>query len=769
MIGQNVVKVDAKYQATGKAQFLADIKLPKMLYGKILRSPHAHARIKSIDTSKAKMLPGVVEVLTGQDLVGVTTAYGQAGIADEFALAIDKVRFEGDEVAVVAAESELIAEDALELIEVEYEVLPVVLDAEEGAKPGAPLLHENLPGVEGNVHTYAKVRAGDIEKGFAEADFIFKQRFAVSKPNASPMETHGSLAVYDESRGHLTLYNSTQNTHILRTLVAAILNIPQSKVTVKAPYVGGGFGQKIDVCSEDICSAVLSMRTGRPVRITLSREEEFLATRSRHPQIRYVEVGVKKDGRITAWKEKVYQDSGAYSSFGPGVIKLSFGMTVGPYKTQNMWCDGYVVYTNKQPSGAYRGFGNPQATFAREQMLDIVAKELGISKLAIREANIVRSSDLPYTTCNGLKFNTLGIEDCMKNVVEAVKPDSVKGKPYVGVGMSNMIEWSSCRWNPVLDADTAGAIMKLEDDGSVTIMTDACDSGQGHKTMLAQVCANELGISMEKINVITHDTDVTPHGLGTWGSRTATIAGTATKKAAKEIKEKIFKIAAHWLEADPGDLEIKEDKVFVKGVPQKSVSVAEIAAATCYTMSKLPPGMVAGQLMASVTFDSPTQLIDDEGQGHFTITYCNSCHMAVVEVDPGTGLVKILDYAIAEDVGKALNPAFVKGQLHGGFAQGLGYALYEDMVYDEKGHLVNPSFTTYLMPTALDMPNLDKIFEIETLDPETGDGQKGIGESALTNVAACIANAVHDAIGVPITELPMTPDKILKAIRSKNN
>ncbi len=771
MIGQDIKKRDSRQLVNGAGKFLADLTFPNMLYAKILRSPHGHALIKSIDVSKAKLLPGVVTVLTGEDMVGLTTSYGQAGIADEFVLALDKVRFEGDEVAVVAAESELIAEDALDLIEVEYEVLPAVVDPEWALKDEAPRLHEDLPGVEGNVHTYAKVRAGDIDKGFAEAEYILKERFVTSKAAATPMETHGSLATYDVNTERLTLYSSTQNVHIIRTLLSSILGLPQSRVTVRAPFVGGAFGHKIDICSHEICCAVIAMKTGRPVRIALSRQEEFLAMRSRHPQIRYVEVGVKKDGTITAWKERVIQDSGAYSSFGPGVIKLSFGVTVGPYKTRNMWCDGYVVYTNKQPSGAYRGFGNPQATFAREQMLDIIAKKLGISPWEVRQANIVRKQDLPYETCNGLNFKTLVIEECMDLAAKAVKYEEVKAskEPFVGIGMSNMIEWGSCRWNPVLDADTSASVIKLEDDGSVTVTSDAMDSGQGHTTVLAQVVASELGVSMEKINVITHDTDLTPHGLGTWGSRTAVVAGTAVKLAAREVKGKILKIAAHWLEASEEDLEINNDQISVRGVPDRSVGVGEVSFASHYSRSKLPPGMPAGAIIGSATFDTPTSLIDENGMGHFSINYCNSCHMAVVKVDPETGVVQILNYAVAEDVGRALNPAFIKGQIQGGMGQGLGFALYEDMVYDSNGHLLNPTFSNYHIPTIMDSIMIDEnIFEIETIDPAVPDGQKGIGESALTNIAAAIANAVHDAIGVPITELPITPDKILKAMRSKN-
>lgn len=766
MIGQSVKKRDARQLVTGTAKFIEDMQLPNMLYAKILRSPHAHARIKSIDVSKAKSLPGVVAVLTGQDMAGVTNPYGQI-IADEFVLATDKVRFAGDEIAVVAAENELIAEDALDLIEVDYELLPVVLDPELALQPEAPLLHENLPGVEGNVHTHLKVRTGDIDKGFAEADHIIKERFVTSKATATPLETHGSLASYDVNTERLTLYAPTQGVHIVKFFLSLVLGLPQSRVTVRSPFVGGSFGHKVELVSDQICCAVLSMKTGRPVRISLSRQEEFLATRSRHPQIIDLEVGVKKDGTITAWKEKVVQDSGAHASFGPLVLTTSLGMTVGPYKTQNIWCDGYVVYTNKQPSGAYRGFGNPQATFAREQMLDVIAKKLDISSWEIRQANIIRKQDLPCETSTGLKLKTLAIEECMDQTAKAINYAELKsGKgPFIGIGMSNMLEWSGVRG---LDADISSSIVRMEADGSVTLSTDVCDAGQGHSTMLSQVCANELGVSIDKIHVLSHDSDLTPLGLGTFGSRSAVIGGTAVKLAASEVKAKILKVAAHWLQVAIEDLAVQDNRVYVRETPEKGVAIPEIAGACHFARVALPPGMKAGALVGTATFDTPTSMVDENGKGHISINYNNACHMAVVKVDPETGHVEILDYAVAEDVGRAINPALIKGQILGGIAQGLGWAFYEDMIYDEKGQLLNPSFTNYLVPTMMDVPLIDKTYEIETLDPEVPDGQKGIGESAMTNTAAAIANAIHDAIGIAITDLPITPEKILKAIRSQN-
>jgi CO/xanthine dehydrogenase Mo-binding subunit len=768
MIGEKVTRVDGKGLATGRGRFLADIHFPNMLHAKILRSPYGHAKIRKIDVSKAKELPGVAEVLTGKDLEGVTEPYGQAGINDEFPLALDKVRFEGHEVAVVAAETENIAEDALDLIKVEYEPLPAVLDPEEAMKPGAPLLYENLEGVEGNVCDQSVVRAGDVEKGFQEADRVIKQRFVTSKPTATPLETHGSVAIYD-SDDVLTLWTGTQMAHIVRFGLALVLGIPENRIVVKVPYVGGGFGHKTDLVSNEILCAVLAMRTGRPVRIVLDRKEEFQATRSRHPIIREMEVGVKNDGTITAWKEKVVLDTGACSSLGPGVIKCTQGMALGPYKMPNYWSDGYLVYTNKQPAGAFRGFGSPQAAFVREQMLDMMAKEIGITPWEIRMRNIVYPEDLPYTTCHGLQFHTLAIKECMEKAAKAVNMEQhvKEKKPYRGVGIANMIIWSSCRWNPELDTDTASAVVRMETDGSVSVFCGSCDSGQMHATMLNQVCASELGVTPDRIRVVLQDTDAAPFHLGTWGSRTAVMSGGAVALAAREVKEKILKVAGHMLEIAPEDLEMCDNKVVVKGSPDRSVSLGDIAVAVHYVRSELPEGMPADTIVGAATYDTPTEFMNEVGIGNMSIAYTNSCHIAVVDVDPQTGETTIVDYAIAEDLGRTINPEIVRGQLAGGRAQGLGYALFEDMVYADDGHLLNPTFTDYKVPTICDLPLHTKFDLVETFDPMTPLGNKSAGESGLPNVAAAIANAIHDATGIPLTELPMSPERVWAAMRSK--
>jgi CO/xanthine dehydrogenase Mo-binding subunit len=433
-----------------------------------------------------------------------------------------------------------------------------------------------------------------------------------------------------------------------------------------------------------------------------------------------------------------------------------------------MWIHINVVYTNKVPGGPFRGYGNPPGTFARELMFDMAAKKLSMDPYEFRKKNIVNPEDLPFTTCNGMVLRSLRIKESMEKTAEAVNYGGVKKekKPYRGVGIANMIHVSSGRI--FADCDFASATVKFDDDGGVIASTDACDQGQGHSTIFSQIVAQELGVSFDKIHVIDRDTDATPWGLGTIGSRTAAVVGTALKLAAEEAKKKLFKIAAHLLEASPEDLEAKDNAVFVSGCPDRLIPIPAIIGVAYFNRAALPEDVKVGPITGSASFDTPTSKWNDEGIGNVSANYPNSTHMAVVDVDPETGKVKVINYAISQDTGKAINPLIVEGQFEGGFAQGLGYAFYENLLYDKEGILRNPSLNDYTIPTISDVPIIDKTFMLETENPEVSYNQKGVGETCLNPVAAAIANAVYDAIGVPITELPITPEKVLKAIKSKN-
>ena len=774
LIGTSLKKSEDIPRVTGQAEFSPDIDLPGMLIAKCARSPYAHARIKSIDVTEAKRVRGVVIVLTAKDLqhMGVNV-WGQAVIPDQYPLAVDKVIYQGEGVAVVAAEDNYAALDAVEKLNVDYEALPAVVEARKALEPDSPVIHEELQGkhgVKGNVHTFHKVRGGDVVGGFKNADYVFKESYKSAKVSACPLETHGGVASYNPSSRRLTLWTSTQTPHLVRKDLAGVLGWPESRIRVVMPYVGGAFGHKIGLHHNEVLASVLSIKTRRPVKLVLDRTEEFLTTPSRHPHIVDVEAGFKKDGTITAWREKIIQDTGAYSGYGPAVMVLSCLVKPGPYKMPALHVDGTLVYTNKGSAGCYRGFGNPQATFFRESMLDKAARELGLDPYDIRMKNLIRKTDLPYTNCTGLKIKSIAIEDAMQKTSEAIKYWELRKKkePNIGVGIANMIEWCSCRWTPLVDADNGSAIVKMEHDGSIIVLTDAASSGQGHETMFSQIVNDVLGLPPEKITVIEGDSDACPQGLGTWGSRTAVIHGTAVRRAALKVREEVLRLAAHLLEASPEDLDIEDEKIFVKGTPSKFITVKDVAMKKHFNKAQLPKDMEAGAIIGTAIYDTPTELPNENGIGHFSVNYVNSCHMAVVKADPETGNIDVLDYAIGEDAGRVINPQIVLGQIQGGFAQGFGFALREDLIYDENGTLLNPNYMDYKIPKATDMPKLEvmnKVFEFETHDPETIMGQKGIGESGITNPSGVIACAIYDAIGTQLRELPMTPEKVLRAIK----
>ncbi|MCL5959849.1 MAG: xanthine dehydrogenase family protein molybdopterin-binding subunit, partial [Chloroflexi bacterium] len=677
VIGKRVPKTDALELVTGKARFASDIKLPGMLVGKILRSPHGHAK-----------------------------PFGP-NIADDVAIKVDKVRYFGDEVAAVAAVDEDTAEEALRLIEVEYELLPVVLDAEEAMKPEAPLIHE---GVENNVCYQRSIRAGDIEKGFKEADLIIKEKFVTSKPQHAPLETAGCVVDWDQITGKLTMWKSTQSVFYDRISMAVCLGVPETKVRVIKPTVGGGFGSKTDgVMPMDVIAALLSKKTGRPVSIICDRWEETAATRTRHPQIRYVEMGFKKDGTITAHREKFINDTGAYVGMGPAVNILTCIFAKGPYKTENIWIDGYTVYTNKANSGPYRGFGTPQSTFIREQMLDKAAEKLGLDPLDLRRRNIINPEDCPFTMSQGLRINSSGVRTCLEEAAKAIGYEEKRKKKERnrGLGLATMFQWSSARDRPETNADFSSTYVKVNEDGTATVFSQASDLGQGVYTVCAQVVAEELGIRYEDVSVVTADTETTPPAcLGTWGTRGALTAGNASKIAAMDAKERLMSVAAAMLEASAEDLEARDRRIYVKGSPEKGLPVSEVAHAAHFTTV----AGEAGPILGRGYWDSQCDLPDEYLNGNMCATYSYAANAVEVEVDPETGKIEILSHAAAHDVGRALNPAICEGQIHGGTSHAIGYGLYEDMIYEPgSGRLLNATYLDYKIPTALDMPDVKAI------------------------------------------------------------
>ena len=767
-LGTALPKRDNRALVTGRARYTGDLTRSRLLHGKLVRSPYAHARVLSVDASEARAHPGVVDVIVPADVRDLPR-FSQAHIKDMSVLAQDTVRFVGEPVAAVIAETPEAAEEAADLVFVDYEELPYVLDGDAALAPDAPRVHEEpLEGVEGNVSFRQRTRGGDTDAAFAAADLVVAERFVTSKAHAMPMETHAVMAEVDPD-GRLTVWASTQQSHILRDELAALLSLPRNGVRVVKPFVGGAFGHKEGLHWHEALCAIAALRTRRPVRFVLSRAEEFSATWSRNEQTRDVELALGTDGTILGWRERIVQDGGAYAGLNPSVLCLSEWVTAGPYRTPAIDIDGLLVYTNKPPSGPFRGFGNPQATFTRELLFDIAARRLGMDPVEFRSRNLIAAADLPMDTVNGLHLDTLPITECQARVLEAIDYQGLRAnKPaFRGVGVVNMLEWGGgCRWHSAYDADMSSATVSVDADGSVTVFTDAADSGQGHETLFTQICCELLGVSPDQVRVVLADTDRTPWGLGTFGSRTSVAQGSAAYRALVQLKERLATVAAHLLEASAADLEFVDGRISVRGT-DRGIALADVAGAIHYDRASLPAGQEPAALVASASYDTPSTVPDANGYGNFAANYTCSSTAAVIDVDPETGVVSIVDWASAEDVGRVLNPELLTTQIQGGIVQGIGYALGETLRFDEAGTVMNASMVDYQVPTAPMIPRIeDKLFHLESGDPTHPMRQKGIGESGITPPAAAIACAVYDAIGVPITSLPITPEKVLMAIDS---
>lgn len=765
LLGTSLPNEDGPALVTGRAKFTTDIVLPGMVHIKLVRSAMAHARLLSVDADEARALAGVVDVILPSDIAGLPNV-STGPIRDMPLLAQGKVRYSGEPIAAVIAESEAVAEAAASLVFVEYEPLPVLLDPEQALAPSSSQIHEgNDTEKNGNVCWRQRVNVGDVDGGFANAHLVLRRRFVTSKQHAMPMETHAVVASWDEASG-LTMWSSTQQAHVLRAELSRVLSLPQSRVRVVKPFVGGAFGHKEGLHTHEAMAAIASMRLGRPARCVLTRVEEFAATVSRNPQIRDVEIALAQDGTVLAWRESIVQDVGAYSSLGPAVLALSEWVTVGPYRTPALDIDGVCVHTTKPPSGAFRGFGNPQATFTRELMFDIAARELGMDPVEFRRRNMILEKDLPAETANGLKLNTLGIEQALDAASKAIDLPSLRRdpRPDTGVGVAFMIEWGGgCREFDMWDADTGSVTLTLNPDASLLIATDAADSGQGHSTVFKQMAHDLLGVPVSRMTFVGADTAVSPFGLGTYGSRSTFIHGRALQRAGQRLREVLFRVAAHHLEARPEDLVLDGDRISVVGT-STSVAVGEIIELIYFSRGSLPDGMEPHALSVTETSDTETVVPDANGYGSFSAVYSCSVTIAQVHVDRETGRVTVLDWASAEDVGRVLHPNLLEGQIQGGTAQGIGFALGEELLFDEVGTLMNGSMVDYQVPTAPMIPPLTKNVAIETIDPGHPLGHKGIGESGITPAAAAIACAVLDAVGVAITSLPITPEKVLNAL-----
>ncbi len=754
IIGKNRPYITAEHQVTGKAKYTDDIHLEGTLVARILRSPHPHARIKRIDVSKARTIPGVVALLTGKEL---STEYGILPVGqDETALAVDKVRYIGEGVVAVAAETLEAAESALEAIEVEYEPLPAHFDPLEAMEAGPPWIHDSKPK---NIQKEYHHHFGDVEKGFEQADIIVEDHFYAERVNHAAMEPHSTLAVYDLN-GRLTVWSATQTPYYLHRVLARVLHVPMHRIRVIKPHLGGGFGGKDEPFGHEIVTAKLAMMTGRPVKMTMTREEIFYINRGRPDQHIWLKVGFKKDGTITAVHCKVVQGGGAYCSYGVVTILYAGQLLNAIYAIPNVRYDGFRVITNLPPCGAQRGHGSVNVRFAFESLLDMAAEKLGIDPERIRQRNYLK----PFTrTVNDLRVTSYGLPQCIEEVVKRSHfHEKRKSLPFgrgVGLACSHYVSGAG---RSIIRSKMphTNVFIKVDIDGGITVYTGTAEIGQGCDTVQAMIVAEVLGVSMERVRVVSADSDLTPLDLGSYSSRVTFMAGNAALQAAQEIRNKIFSAVSPVLHV-PGDrLKAENERIFDTKNPDVGISFDEAV----YIALEELGGTLIGKGSYAPPRDAQGGSYKGAGVGP-SPAYSYSAQVAEVSVDPETGFVTVHKIWVAHDCGKALNPIAVEGQIEGSVSMGLGQALTEHVLMKD-GRILNPSLLEYKTPGAYDHPEIESII-VESYDPEGPFGAKEAGEGSLAAVIPALANAIYNAVGVRIKDLPMTPDRIFNAIKKQ--
>ena len=758
VVGKRLPKIDAPDKATGRAIYTDDIVLPNMIYGKLLLSPLPHAKIKSVNIEKAKSLPGVKLILTGSDVTDLT--YGTSPPRyDENVLAKDKVRYVGDVVAAVAAIDEATCYKAINLIEVEYEELPAVFDPLEAMKDGAPRLFDDK--YENNINTRVDHHFGDIEKGFAEADHIKEARFVGNRTYQNPMEPHCAIAEWDR-HGRVTLYTSTQVVHYVHHQLSRVLNLPLGNIRVIMDNCGGGFGAKAATNMLEILSILLAKKAGCPVKMRFNREEMYLYGRGRHKQYIDMKIGVKKDGTITAVKQKVILEGGAYSSFGVVTTYYAGSMLPTLYKFPNYKYDGYRINTNLPPCGAFRGHGTPHPRFAFESLLSMIADDIGMDHIDIRLKNAME----PETrTCNDLEIHSCELKACLETVRKKSGWDKKKGKlpkgRGIGIGCGGFVSGAGY---PIYRSKFphSNAIIKVQEDGSKAVLfVGDADIGQGSDTVLAQAAAEAMGITFDRMSVVSADSDITPIGFGAYSSRVTLMGGNASKMAGEDVKKQLMTTASEILNLPIEKIDAVNNKLFEKGNPENSIPWEEAATAFFSKKGPLtgrghysPPEGLGGKYKGAAVGTSPA--------------FSFSASVCEVEVDMETGKVKVTNFWDAHDCGTAINPMAVEGQVEGAVVMGMSETLLEDEVFDSTGKMRNPDLHNYLIATSADIPAIESSI-VDSYEPAGPFGAKEVGEGATLPVLGAIANAVADAIGVRIFELPITPERVLNAIKSKSN
>ena len=752
----------------GDGRFIDDVALPGMFHAAFLRSPHAHAVVKTIHTAAAAAAPGVARVFTFGDLdrwmkplplFGAVPA-GLAAVvkfdvrqAPQWALCRERARYVGEIVAMVLAESRAAAEDAVDLIEVDWEPLPPVVDMVRAGEPGGPLVHQEWGT---NVGVGFSHSIGDADAAFARADVTVSETFHIQRYVGMPLEGRGVVAAWDRRDGTLTTWNSTQVSHFVQQGLTTALGLPPHKIRVIAPDLGGGFGTKASGYPEDALVPIAAMALGRPVKWIENRREHMSGAAHARHQIHAISLAATRDGTILAVRDRIWLDLGAYNVWGVVLPYNTVAHLIGPHRIKNMRVDVQAVVTNKTPNAPYRGAGRPETVFAMDRIVDCLARELRMDPAELRRRNYIRPDELPYDfgmpyrDGNPLVYDTGDFPLALEKALEAAGYRQFRAEQtrlraqgvYRGVGISGYVEGTAI-------GPFEGATVKLDLAGRVIVATGAINSGQGHETSFAQIAADALSVPLDWVTIVGGDTAAVPFGVGTFASRSAVTAGSSIADACREVRAKLVRAASVLLEAGPDDIEIDDGRVFVRGSPGSAVDLARVVQASIPSFAR--PGVASPDFEASAYHHVPT------------VTYASAVHVAQVEVDVGTGGVKLLRYVVAHDCGRVINPTIVEGQVHGGVAQGVGGALFEEMVYDETGQLLTGSLMDYAVPKADDLPPIETV-HLEFPSPRNPLGVKGLGEGGAISPPAAIANAVEDALapfGVRVTETPLTAARIV--------
>ena len=761
-VGRSVPRIDGAAKVKGEAIYTDDMVMPLMAYGKIKRSPYAHALIKKIDYSKALNLPGVLTVITGKDAPNKWGIVPQT--ATEVALAVDKVRFHGEGVAAVAAIDEETAESALDLIEVEYKPLPVLLDPFKSMeRAGEITIHEESPG---NILHQAEQLFGDPDKAFTDCTYILEKDFYTSYVNHAFLEPHSSLASYDPQSGQLQLWSSTQVPHYLHRQLSIVMEMPMNKIRVTLPAIGGGFGGKGEASSSDFCAALLSRKTGRPVRVTYERSEVFATNKGRHPCHMKMKIGLDRDGYIQAVDFDNTLDGGAYAGWGMVVMFYTASMIHLPYRVPNARARVRRVYTNKPTCGAMRGLGGVQPRFAMECLLDELAEMMGVSAYELKMKNAVESG---YRSVSNLHVPHSEFKQCLQTVIEKSGYLDKHGKmpPGKGIGLAGgyYISGTAYTLYQAYKPHTT-VLIRVDTEGGVTVHCAAADIGQGCNTVMAQMAAEALGVRYEDVHVISGDTELGTFDLGSFASRVTYASGAAIKEAAGQINDKLFEVAAGMLDCRADQLEVKDQRFYSVFEPKKTIEwekVVDVYTNTVGTLTGIghfsPPRLKGIDLTRG-------ERVQGANIGH-SPTFGFSAQVIEVDVDTETGRVRVIKVTEAGDCGQAVNPMSVEGQVEGSIMFTLGQALYEEMILDENGKMINPSLHDYRVPTAMELPEIDSTI-VDSYDPTAPFGVKESGEGPVQPTIPAITNAIYDAIGIRFTELPITPEKVLKALHEKN-